>query len=301
MSDRDRSARDRGGELDSRRVSKSGDRGVEQPNRRRDRDETANDSYELPAWDVEQARSNYRPGNDRASREGTRRSERSESDSGSSRNPLPTLGDAFQRPGRQPAEAAGSTPVPRERGSTQRPARSQARPSRASQIDNELDGENAYPETYLDDEAYDAAVPQRDRRSQRRGQTGRLSSAPARPAPTRQIGGIIAAAGPQTRVIALVSGFVVISLVLMAATLLGRLSTIPDWIPIHLNAEGEPDRWGSNDTLWRLPLMACVFTLMCGVVAWYLRNRDAFGARFMVMSSILIHVTSWIALVNFVW
>jgi len=116
-----------------------------------------------------------------------------------------------------------------------------------------------------------------------------------------QVGGMLTAAGPQTRLIAFIGGIVMVSLVLMAATLLGRLSSLPEWIPIHFNAEGEPDRWGTNETLWRIPLMAFVFTVMCGLVAWYLRSRDAFGARFLVMSAVLIQVTSWIAVVNFVW
>ena len=80
-----------------------------------------------------------------------------------------------------------------------------------------------------------------------------------------------------------------------------RLDSLPDWIPIHLNAEGDPDLWGTSSTLWRIPLMAFVLTIMSLFVAWYLWRRDQFAARFTLLSTLLIHALSWIALVNFVW
>lgn len=87
----------------------------------------------------------------------------------------------------------------------------------------------------------------------------------------------------------------------MAATVAGRIGSLPDWIPIHLNAEGEPDLWGTASTLWRLPLMVLMLSIMSGVVAFYLWKRDLFAARFTLASTILIHVLGWIALVNLVW
>jgi hypothetical protein len=76
---------------------------------------------------------------------------------------------------------------------------------------------------------------------------------------------------------------------------------VPDWIPIHLNAEGEPDIWGTSTTLWRIPLLVLMLSIMSGAVALYLWKRDPFAARFTLVSTLLIHVLSWIALVNLAW
>jgi len=100
---------------------------------------------------------------------------------------------------------------------------------------------------------------------------------------------------------ATVGGIVALSLVLMAATLLGRIDSLPNWIPIHLNAEGEPDLWGTSSTLWRIPLMMLMLTIMSLFAAWYLWKRDQFAARFTLLSTLMIHALGWIALVNFVW
>jgi hypothetical protein len=112
---------------------------------------------------------------------------------------------------------------------------------------------------------------------------------------------LISAAGPQSRILGAAAGFAIVSLVLMAATLLARVDSLPDWIPIHLNAEGEPDFWGTGSTLWRIPLMTFVLTVMSAAVTWYLWKRDPFAARFTIGSTVLINLLSWIALINFVW
>lgn len=301
MSDRDRSSRDRGSELDSRRPPRTSERAHPPSDRRRERADYGDEPFELPAWDAEQPRSGYRAGPERGGRDVVRRTERETSDRRSARNPLPTLGDAFQSPSRRTGEPVNDAVPARDRSPSQRPTRTPSRVSREARLDEEVGLDDPYGSAYLDDEGYAAPYPERERRSRRREPSSRVGAAPVRPPAARQFSGMLAAAGPQTRLVAIVSSFVIVSLVLMAATLLGRIGSLPEWIPIHLNAEGEPDRWGTNETLWRLPLMTIVFTLMCGVVAWYLRNRDAFGMRFMVMSAVLIHVTSWIAVVNFVW
>ena len=299
MSDRDRTARDRGSEIENSRSSGTGERAQDPNVRRRDCEEFDVESFELPAWDAEYSKSSSRQSVERSGRDDVRKSERDSSIRPPSKDPLPTLGDAFQQTPQRATDAPSRTTAPRNRTGAQPSGRTPSPMPRSVDLDDEVDHGAQYSGVYSEDDGYGASY--RQRRSRRRGESNRLSSAPARPPMTRQVGGMLAAAGPQTRLIAIVGGIVLVSLVLMAATLLGRLSSLPEWIPIHLNAEGEPDRWGTNETLWRIPLMAFVFTIMCGGVAWYLRSRDAFGARFLVMSAILIHVTSWIAVVNFVW
>ncbi len=112
---------------------------------------------------------------------------------------------------------------------------------------------------------------------------------------------MIAAAAPQTRFVAAIAGISVVSIVFMAATVAGRRSSLPNWMSIHLNAEGKPDLWGSQDTLWRIPLMVVMLTIMSGAVAWYAGRSDSFATRFAVGSVVLIHALSWIALVSLAW
>lgn len=112
---------------------------------------------------------------------------------------------------------------------------------------------------------------------------------------------MIAAAAPQTRFLASVIGIDLLSVVLMAATVAGRTSSMPDWFPIHLNAEGDPDLWGTPGSLWRIPLMAVMFTLMACAFAWFTSRRDPFAARFAIGATILLQLLCWIALINLAW
>jgi hypothetical protein len=180
-----------------------------------------------------------------------------------------------------------------------------ARPQRPVTFDEQSEIEDPYLGNFEAEDFGASPAAPREQRSRRRMAT----PAPAverRPGPPRtpasqQIGGLIAAAGPQTRLVVGVGGFALLSLVFMAATIAGRMSSLPDWIPIHLNAEGQPDLWGTASTLWRIPLMVLMLTLMSAAVSWYLWKREPFAARFTLASTVLIHALSWIALVNLVW
>jgi hypothetical protein len=92
-----------------------------------------------------------------------------------------------------------------------------------------------------------------------------------------------------------------LSLVLMAASVAGRIGSLPDWVAIHVNAEGTPDRFGTPATLWRVPLMATMLTLMSAAVAFYLAKRDPFASRFALTSTLIIHALAWIALIHLLW
>jgi hypothetical protein len=291
MSQRDRPNQDRGFEDEPRREP-----------RRRDVPEFDDESFELPTWGSQQSRSSGRDAGGRQSSQPTSRTPR-EPAARSGRNvrdPLPTLGDAFRRPGRRSDAAPDDRsptstrdPYDRLRGVASRPQRP---------VDVGLDEEYGAPyDAGYEPDPYDSLPREpRGRRRTTAAAPDRRTSAPRTPA-TQQIGGLIAAAAPQTRLIAGVGGFALLSLVFMAATVAGRMSSLPDWLPIHLNAEGEPDLWGSASTLWRIPLMAVVLTLMSGGTAWYLWKRDPFAARFTLGSTVLIHALSWVALINLVW
>jgi hypothetical protein len=206
------------------------------------------------------------------------------------------LGDAFRRP----ARGAALDPEDNSPASTRDPydrlRRVAAKPQRPVRFEEDDELDSGYGVDY-DEEGYEPAARPRPRR--------RASGPPPdrtyRPPASQQLGSIIASAAPQTRFLATVAGLSLLSLVFMIATVAGRQGSMADWMPIHLNAEGSPDRWGSPDTVWRIPLMVFMLTVMSGVVAWFAGKHDAFAARFAVGSVLLVHALAWIAVVGLAW
>jgi hypothetical protein len=294
MSQRDKSNQDRGFDDEPRREP-----------RRRDAPEFDDETFDLPTWGSQQGRGASRDSGSRQPSPSAARPPR-EPASRSGRNvrdPLPTLGDAFRRPNRS-SDAAPDDRSPRStRDPYDRLRGVASRPQRSVDLGADEYVDEPYDSGYDADPYGDPPPAPREQRSRRRSSAPpqeRRPSPPRTPA-TQQIGGFIAAAAPQTRLVVGVGGFALLSTVFMAATVAGRMSSLPDWLPIHLNAEGEPDLWGSSSTLWRIPLMTAMLTLMSIGTAWYLWKRDPFAARFTFASTVLIHALSWVALINLVW
>ena len=124
---------------------------------------------------------------------------------------------------------------------------------------------------------------------------------PAAKSKAPNFGAAIQFANQFERPVVITLGIGLVSLVLMAATIAARQSQLADWMPIHLNAAGAPDHWGSPSTLWRLPLMVVMVTLMSAVLAWFAAKRDAFAVQFVLASTLLIQALCWVALVNLAW
>ena len=91
-----------------------------------------------------------------------------------------------------------------------------------------------------------------------------------------------------------------ISLGAMAAVLSSQMGGLPTSLAIHLDAAGVPDRWGSPKTLWRLPLLAGMTTVMNLVVAWAISSVDRFAARFVLAAALVVHLIAWVAVFDFV-
>lgn len=89
------------------------------------------------------------------------------------------------------------------------------------------------------------------------------------------------------------------SAAVMAAVLNAQLAGLPDSLVIHLNAAGQPDRWGEPRVLWRLPLLAAMATLMNLVVAWFVSPLDRFAGRFLLAAALVVHIIAWVALFDF--
>jgi hypothetical protein len=153
-----------------------------------------------------------------------------------------------------------------------------------------------YGEEYLDEYDY---VPAPRRRSRSGGRArGRPRPAPRPPSMPPALAAALAA---QDRSVFYFVGAAGVSILLMSLVLMARVGDLPDTVPIHLDAAGSPDLWGTPSTLWRIVLAATMITFMNTIAAWFLSPRDPFIGRFLVGMSLLAHVLAWIALILLLW
>lgn len=157
------------------------------------------------------------------------------------------------------------------------------------------------PDAYASEDIEDdyAAAPPRRRSGASRAR-GRALAAPRAPSITvpPAIGAVISA---QDRSVLGLFGVAAVGLLLMTLLVGSRIGNLPDVFPIHLDASGAPDLWGTQSTIWRVPLAAAMITLINTIVALYMSPRDPFVARFLVGSALLAQVIAWIALFLLLW
>jgi hypothetical protein len=92
-----------------------------------------------------------------------------------------------------------------------------------------------------------------------------------------------------------------VSVIIMVLILGVRLGSVPSPTVLHLDAAGNPDRWGPPSVLWRLPLMAFFITVMFSVVAWFLHPIDRFAARFALGAAAVAQLIAWVAVIQHVF
>jgi len=102
------------------------------------------------------------------------------------------------------------------------------------------------------------------------------------------------------RVATALGGVALFSVAAMAATLSNRLDALGPALAIHVDAAGFRDRWAAPETLWRLPLLALMVTLMATVVAWFVAPVDRFAARFVLAAALVVQLLTWVALGDFI-
>jgi hypothetical protein len=283
------SQRDQSGS--GQRASGGGRGGSSQPGRPANFDD---DGFELPQWGEPPAsRSSSRPSRpSRSQNPEPPAEERPRRSGGTDR--IPSLGDAFgRRQSRRPIRDEPSTYEAEPREPVEDPydrLRVQsARQRRAAPID-EFGVDDWSDQPAPPPARYPGGVPSRLRRTE----SARQIKAP-------NFGAAIQFANQFERPVVITLGIGLVSLVLMAATVAARQSQLADWMPIHLNAAGAPDHWGSPATLWRLPLMVVMATLMSAVLAWFAAKRDTFAVQFVLASTLLIQALCWVALINLAW
>ncbi|MGD9711306.1 MAG: hypothetical protein AB7V46_04470 [Thermomicrobiales bacterium] len=101
-------------------------------------------------------------------------------------------------------------------------------------------------------------------------------------------------------VVAVVAGSL-LSIVFMVASIAAGAGDLPEWFPIHLDAAGNPDVWGTDAVLWRIPFGALMAMVMALIIAGFLWKRDRFAARMAIVGTAAIQVLAWVALIDFIW
>lgn len=96
-------------------------------------------------------------------------------------------------------------------------------------------------------------------------------------------------------------GVTLVSALLMGAILAGRLGNLPDVLTLRYDASGSATRWGTAESLWELPLLAGMVSIINIVVAWWLSGIDRFASRFVLATAFLVSLLAWISLIRFLW
>lgn len=93
-------------------------------------------------------------------------------------------------------------------------------------------------------------------------------------------------------------GLLVVSLIGMVVVTMTRIDSLAPGFATHISASGVREDVRTEDALWQLPLMAGALLLMNVILAWFLAAWSTFSARFVLITSIIIQVVIWVALLR---
>lgn len=201
--------------------------------------------------------------------------------------------DRFRR--RDRTAPAADEPDDRSYRSTRDPydrlRRVSSRPPRRVEVEDDLDAIGGREEYF--DERIPAAArsPRMPRRAQPRDEPSRF----------RTVGTSLVNPAAEMRPLAIGGIAALASLLLLSILILVRSGSVDVWIPLHLNAEGEPTGYGTRAALWRLPFFAFLTTVMALGVGWWLRTREAFATQYLIVGALLIHGLLWVGAINLLW
>ena len=94
-------------------------------------------------------------------------------------------------------------------------------------------------------------------------------------------------------------GVAVFSAALMAAITSNLVGRVDPTIGIHVDAAGFTDRWADAVSLWRIPLLVAMVTLINLTIAWFTASFDRFAARVLLGGTLLVHVVAWMGVTDF--
>jgi hypothetical protein len=96
-------------------------------------------------------------------------------------------------------------------------------------------------------------------------------------------------------------GLSTIGLAAMAIVVANRVDTLPPVIATHVSASGVLENFASRSTIWQVPLLTLMLTLMNLVAAWFISPLDRFASRFLLATGVIVQFVAWVALFRILW
>lgn len=84
----------------------------------------------------------------------------------------------------------------------------------------------------------------------------------------------------------------------MAIVVANRAESLAPEFATHVSASGILENFKDDSALWKVPLMAAMFTLMNIVMAWFISPLDRFASRFILVGAIVAQVLAWVAIIR---
>ncbi len=77
-----------------------------------------------------------------------------------------------------------------------------------------------------------------------------------------------------------------------------RYDAVPQTLPLHYNATGQPDRIGTPREIYILPLITALVAVANVALAWSVVRFDRFAARLLLGGTCLVQAVAWVALLK---
>lgn len=100
--------------------------------------------------------------------------------------------------------------------------------------------------------------------------------------------------------LALLGAGVILALISALVTF-SRVRRLPESIELRYDAYGLPTRWGPPESLWQLPLLVAMVTIISLVIAVAVSRHDRFASRFLLAAALVVGLLTWVPLARFLW
>lgn len=77
-----------------------------------------------------------------------------------------------------------------------------------------------------------------------------------------------------------------------------KFDSVPQTLPLHYNATGQPDRIGTPREIFILPLITALVAAANIALAWSVIRFDRFAARLLLSGTCLVQAVAWVALLE---
>lgn len=93
-------------------------------------------------------------------------------------------------------------------------------------------------------------------------------------------------------------GVGLLGLATMAIVVANQAESLAPTFATHVSASGVLQNFEHYNSLWRLPLLSAMLTLMNIAAAWFISPVDRFASRFLLAAAIIVQLVAWVALIR---